>query len=243
MANAPYQYDFFQMSPDDYERLMDSIQKNGLRPGYEPVIDQDGNIIDGHHRAKACAELGISYTPIKMSFATEEDRRKFVLDMNCSRRHLTIDQKRAAAHEYYRLYPEMSFRAIGKAVGLSATTVSHSVNPRPSVQIGQHEDERRTPVAVADHRNESWLSVTFGYPKESEVERKRRGFPYKRESDREEDALFAEDQDPWAMEEFSTNRVYLTKSWPPTTKQEAKDALNEAVLIIYKRVVEKYELA
>jgi ParB-like chromosome segregation protein Spo0J len=46
-----------ELSPEEYESLKQSIMKDGL---YVPIIvNQNGIILDGHHRYKACQELGI----------------------------------------------------------------------------------------------------------------------------------------------------------------------------------------
>ena len=47
-----------ELSPEEFQSLKQSIKEvNGL---YVPIIvNQDGIILDGHHRYKACQELGI----------------------------------------------------------------------------------------------------------------------------------------------------------------------------------------
>jgi ParB-like chromosome segregation protein Spo0J len=46
-----------QLSTEEYESLKQSIKENGL---WVPiVVNKDGVILDGHHRYKACQELGI----------------------------------------------------------------------------------------------------------------------------------------------------------------------------------------
>ena len=46
-----------ELSPEEYESLKQSIKEKGL---YVPIIvNQDGIVLDGHHRFKACQELGI----------------------------------------------------------------------------------------------------------------------------------------------------------------------------------------
>ena len=46
-----------ELSPEEYESLKQSIKDNGL---HVPIIvNQNGIILDGHHRYKACQELGV----------------------------------------------------------------------------------------------------------------------------------------------------------------------------------------
>ena len=45
-----------ELSPEEYESLKQSIKENGL---HVPIIvNQNGIILDGHHRYKVCQELG-----------------------------------------------------------------------------------------------------------------------------------------------------------------------------------------
>ena len=46
-----------QLSTEEYESLKQSIKENGL--WFPIVVNKDGVILDGHHRYKACQELGI----------------------------------------------------------------------------------------------------------------------------------------------------------------------------------------
>src|SRR6266496_2702863 len=46
-----------KLKSEEYQELKSSIAENGL---YHPIIiNKDGFILDGHHRFKACSELGI----------------------------------------------------------------------------------------------------------------------------------------------------------------------------------------
>jgi ParB-like chromosome segregation protein Spo0J len=46
-----------QLSKEEYESLKQSIKENGL---WVPiVVNNDGVILDGHHRYKACQERGL----------------------------------------------------------------------------------------------------------------------------------------------------------------------------------------
>ena len=51
----------FQVMPpladDDFAALKADIQANGVLIPVE--VDEDGNVLDGHHRVRACNELGI----------------------------------------------------------------------------------------------------------------------------------------------------------------------------------------
>ena len=69
-----------ELSKEEYESLKQSIKENGL---WVPiVVNNDGVILDGHHRYKACKELGIKIEPYKMvrkeDFADKLHEKMFV---------------------------------------------------------------------------------------------------------------------------------------------------------------------
>jgi len=89
-----------KLKPDEYQELKSSIAKNGL---YHPIIiNKDGFILDGHHRFKACSELGIIMLHQGQQEQEEEEKTKFevksfdskysekifVIDANLARRQL-----------------------------------------------------------------------------------------------------------------------------------------------------------
>ena len=71
------------LPPDVYQRLKQSIAEHGvLNP---VVVDQDGRIIDGVHRARACAELGREYPTLTLPEGF--DPHEAALRFNADRRH------------------------------------------------------------------------------------------------------------------------------------------------------------
>jgi ParB-like chromosome segregation protein Spo0J len=81
-----------KQSPEEYESLKQSIkEENGL---YVPIIvNQNGVILDGHHRYKACQELGIEPETVVKEFNNELDEQLFVIDCNLVRRQLNSFQR------------------------------------------------------------------------------------------------------------------------------------------------------
>lgn len=80
-----------ELSPEEYESLKQSIMKNGL---YLPIIvNQNGIILDGHHRYKACQALGIEPKTIVKEFEDKLDEHLFVIDCNLIRRQLNSFQR------------------------------------------------------------------------------------------------------------------------------------------------------
>lgn len=81
----------FRLTDDQYGALKESIAENGL---YHPVvINTNGDILDGHHRYKACTELGIPPEFEVKIFDHDVEERIFVKAANLSRRHMSNIQR------------------------------------------------------------------------------------------------------------------------------------------------------
>ena len=77
---------------EEYRDLVDTIeqgQKNG-EPLPEAVL-YDGMILDGRHRYRACQELGLKCQFVLLPAGS--DPRRFVIQQNVMRRHLTLSQR------------------------------------------------------------------------------------------------------------------------------------------------------
>ena len=79
------------LTDDEYAKLKNSIQKDGL---YEPIIiNKEYVILDGHHRFKACKELEVTPRYTVKHFENQLQERKYVIATNLYRRQLTSFQK------------------------------------------------------------------------------------------------------------------------------------------------------
>lgn len=75
------------LSPNEYEALKADIDKRGVL--IPIVVDADtGDVIDGHHRLRACQELGKEAPRVEWRFANDEERKEYALILNLLRRHL-----------------------------------------------------------------------------------------------------------------------------------------------------------
>lgn len=110
------------LTDEEFTALKADIAVRGL---LVPVEKDDlGNILDGHHRARACEELGITdYPVIVRTGMSESEKRIHARVLNCSRRHLTSEQKRLGVAEQLRETPEKSNREIGRILGVDHKTV------------------------------------------------------------------------------------------------------------------------
>lgn len=90
LTQHPLSAAFPSMTDADFQALKDDIENNGQR---EPVIVLDGMVLDGWHRYRACAELGL---PVEKFTFGGDDPVAFVLSHNLHRRHLSASQRAAA---------------------------------------------------------------------------------------------------------------------------------------------------
>ncbi len=84
------------LAPDEYAALKADIAKRGVQVPVE--YDEKGAILDGHHRVRACTELGIFDWPrVTRSGMTEQQKRAHVISLNLARRHLNESQRAMVA--------------------------------------------------------------------------------------------------------------------------------------------------
>lgn len=75
-----------QLRPEELVALESDIKKRGVLVPVE--LDEEGNILDGHHRAEIADRLGIPYETLVRRFDSEEAKREHVVMINLARRHL-----------------------------------------------------------------------------------------------------------------------------------------------------------
>jgi ParB-like chromosome segregation protein Spo0J len=87
--------EYAKLAPDlselEFKSLKESIKINGLH--YAIAVNKDNVLLDGHHRYKACQELGIEPRIEVKDFANPLDEKLFVIEMATHRRHLNDFQK------------------------------------------------------------------------------------------------------------------------------------------------------
>jgi hypothetical protein len=88
IKTAKYSNKVFPLSKEAYEQLKASIARHkGL---YVPIaINKTGDVLDGHHRLRACTELGIAPTFEIPGFKSDLEEELFVYEINRARRQLT----------------------------------------------------------------------------------------------------------------------------------------------------------
>lgn len=116
----------YQVMPDltaeEYAELKADIARRGVMVAIE--LDEQGNVLDGHHRLRACSELGIvEYPKVIRAGLSEDEKRAHARKLNIARRHLSQEQRRELIREQLRETPEKSDRQIAAGLGVSDKTV------------------------------------------------------------------------------------------------------------------------
>jgi ParB-like chromosome segregation protein Spo0J len=86
-VNPEYEKLLPKMSDEEFEELKESIRVEGQH--YPIVANEDLEVLDGHHRFRACTELGIETDFEVRKFENKLLEKKFVIEVNLRRRHLT----------------------------------------------------------------------------------------------------------------------------------------------------------
>lgn len=91
-----------EMSADEYGELLDSLRAYGYQP-HQPVLTFEGQVLDGRHRQRACAELGIEPRYAEYEGDSPEE---YILLANVHRRHLTTAQRAMIVLEILPAYKQ-----------------------------------------------------------------------------------------------------------------------------------------
>lgn len=111
------------LSAEEFAELKTDIAARGVLVPVE--YDENGVILDGHHRIKACHELGITTWPrLIRTGLTEEQKRSHARALNLARRHLSQEQRRSLIQAELKDRPQVSDRTIARELGVSQPTVS-----------------------------------------------------------------------------------------------------------------------
>jgi hypothetical protein len=115
------------MTQEEYDLLKEDIRSNGVLEAI--VFDQDGAIVDGHHRFEAWGDLmdeghNVEMFPrIDLNFATAEDRVAYSISKNLKRRHMTREQRQELAYRLRMPPHSMTMTKIATMLGVSVKTI------------------------------------------------------------------------------------------------------------------------
>lgn len=116
----------WQLLPDlaeeEYEALKADIAERGVLIPVE--YDEEGNVLDGHHRVDACEELGITDWPsVARGGMDDAAKRRHVRAVNLARRHLSREQQRVVIADALRDDHGRSNRKHARDLGVDHKTV------------------------------------------------------------------------------------------------------------------------
>jgi hypothetical protein len=221
-ANPPYQL-LPPLTDDEYAALKADIQTNGVL--VPVIVDQHGAIIDGHHRAKIAAELGVPCERKVREFASDEERYEFALGLNLKRRDLNREQMRQLIASECERTPAATDREIARRLGCSHRTVAAVRRPpdvdKLSTQEAWIEDiDREIHANIEANRrdgksiweNSLWRQYMDGQVK---VNSYRDTVAVERSLSRTQVWLAREIRDHW--EEFKHDAPY--DSWPEAVRE------------------------
>jgi len=110
------------MTPEQFKALKNDIAERGVLTPID--LDEHGIILDGHHRVRACQELGITeYPTIIRSGLSEKEKRLFARKSNMMRRHLSRKQIRELIRTQLIDTPQWADNRIGNELGVDSKTV------------------------------------------------------------------------------------------------------------------------
>ena len=105
----------------DYFALRESIETFGVM--VPVVVDEDGVIIDGYHRVKACLELGIDWPSTVLTGLSEAEKWDRARDLNDARRHLTARQRAEVLSTLNERMGGLSLRVRAGKLGMSKDSI------------------------------------------------------------------------------------------------------------------------
>jgi ParB/RepB/Spo0J family partition protein len=104
--NPEYERIVPPLPEQDYQELKESIKQNGFWHMHPIVINEKNEVLDGHHRYRACKELGIKPIFVVKKFDNIFDEKLYVIDSNLKRRHLKTHERAALSHERHKTLAE-----------------------------------------------------------------------------------------------------------------------------------------
>jgi ParB-like chromosome segregation protein Spo0J len=121
-TDRPYQL-LPPLTVEQRDLLRQSIKENGV---LEPVVfDEDGEILDGHHRVEIAEELGIEYPRRVIDDLDRPGKHMYALTVNVARRQLDATARGGLVAQMR--IRGMSIRRIAETLGVSYGTVRNDL--------------------------------------------------------------------------------------------------------------------
>jgi 16S rRNA G966 N2-methylase RsmD len=144
------------LSKEDYEILKQSIRDRGFLSQYPIILNQNGDVLDGHHRLQACKELNIDpYFETMQQFANDLQEQLFVIDCNLARRQLTPFNRAKLVLQKDPILAELAQQQMKAGTPLSRDQERVHVDERLAIEAKTSKDTihkaRQLIQAASDH--------------------------------------------------------------------------------------------
>lgn len=125
------------LTDEEFAALKADIAERGVLIPVE--VDENGEVLDGAHRLRACEELGIDCERVVRPGLSHDEKRDHAIALNLARRHLTPEQRKPLVK---RLRADgWSTRRIAEAAGVEEVTVRRDLagatNDAPERVVGK----------------------------------------------------------------------------------------------------------
>lgn len=152
------------LTPEEYAALLADIAANGVRVPID--VDENGQVLDGHHRSLIAAELGIDCPRRTVAGLTEAEKVAHALAVNVHRRSLSREQRRELLAVSLKSEPSASDVKHARRTGTSDKTAasvrrdleSTSEVPRLTERVGADGRTRPAVVAHTTTKKEQFLA-------------------------------------------------------------------------------------
>lgn len=148
------------LSETEFESLKQSIVSEHGQ-AVPIIVNQNGIVLDGHNRFRACKELGIPVQYLIRKFDDALEEKRFVIEVNLTRRHINDFERAEIGYTLEGIEAEkaklrqMQSR-FNSATGKEAVTKRWKNTKQPSIRSASREDSRsplkqvtRTSKAIA----------------------------------------------------------------------------------------------
>lgn len=159
MSETNFQTPYVELLPplsaEEYNALKTDIESGCIR---EPIlIDEDGNVLDGHHRLRISKETGKVVRREVIRGLSSAEKEAFVFRCNFTRRNLSPDQKREAREKMKAVAEKLRLEdvkqwtqeRIAKAFGVAQQTVSSWFTPITIIGNGRNIADARVTLTAA----------------------------------------------------------------------------------------------
>jgi ParB-like chromosome segregation protein Spo0J len=126
--NPEYEKLLPKMSDEEFSELKNSIQTEGQH--YPIIVNEDLEVLDGHHRYRACMELDIEPDFEVRKFDDKLHEKKFVIEANLRRRHLNNFQLVELAVPLLEIEKALAKTRQSKSLGIASDDAAPEIKAK-----------------------------------------------------------------------------------------------------------------